>query len=150
MNRGFTLIETVIYIALLGFLMSTAVLGAYQILQGSNEVSTQTIVQDEGSFVLRKIDWAMSGAQSVDASIPQNLFITRYDGIVAHFQLNTGSTPDHLTLSADGSAGPITTENVNVNAFDIAEIPPSGSTPGGFVATTTIDGVDFVVTKYVR
>lgn len=140
--RGFSLIEAIIYIALLGFLMAGAIVSAYQITQNSYLLSGKNTVQEEGSFVLRKIDWAMSGAHDLPTVSGSSVEIDRHTGPNVTFAW----AGDEVTLNGV----PLTTENVQVSAFDITYIPPIGTGPEGFTLKFTLDGVDFVTTKYVR
>jgi type II secretory pathway pseudopilin PulG len=145
MSRGFSLIETIIYVALLGFMMSGAVITAYQVTRSSFVVSEKDTIQGEGNFVLRKLEHAFVGAANVwDSS--GTLVIDPYPA----------GPGDYITLSVSGdtvfikrgagSAVELTTDNVSAEFdFTVHAGPPKGVT-----ATTTIDGVDFVITKYVR
>lgn len=114
--KGFSLIETIIYIALLGLLLTTAVLTSYQILQGSTNVSNKTIVQDEGDFVVRKLDWALSSASAASAPTPSTLTVTRYDGNTIDFRLN-GMTIEMRESAVGVVYKPITTVNVRVQSL---------------------------------
>ena len=44
----------------------------------------------------------------------------------------------------------ITTINVKPTCLEFTDIPAAGSAPPGITATTTIDGKDFSITKYIR
>ena len=65
-TEGFTLIETVIYIALFAFIMTGALVSIYGILGSSARNQTKAMVQEEGSFLLGKIDWALSGVETIN------------------------------------------------------------------------------------
>ena len=79
-DEGFTLMETMIYIALFGILMSGAVVGAYNLLEGSGRNIAATRIQEEGTFLNRKINWALSGATNASVSGGgSTLTITRPD-----------------------------------------------------------------------
>ncbi|MDQ5954245.1 MAG: hypothetical protein QG583_173 [Patescibacteria group bacterium] len=69
-NTGFTLIETVIYIGLFAILMGGALTSVYAIIEGNNRNQNKAMVQEEGTFILGKIDWALTGVSSasVDAA----------------------------------------------------------------------------------
>ena len=144
MSRGFTLIETIVYIALLGLLMAGVLGSVYQLLEGGASLNTKTTVQDEGNFVLRKIDWALTGALTVFIPNASELSITKYDGTTVDIQLSAGA----VLMQANGTALlPITTGNVVVSNVQFQLI---GSNPLGVIATTTINGIDFVTKKYIR
>lgn len=152
-KNGFTLIETVIYIALLGLLMTGVVATAYQLLQGSATISVKTAVQDEGSFVLRKIEWAMSGASDISGS-GSSLTVSRYDGNTVSFRLN-GTAVEVKESAFDNTYRPLTTSaNVAVQTFVVSV---TGSSPKQLTVTMTIKtahGTDapqtFTLTRYLR
>ncbi len=152
MTRGFTLIETIIYIALLGLIMTWAVATSYQLLHGSANMSVKTVVQDEGSFVLRKVQWALSSAQSVSGS-GSTLTVTRNDGNTVQFRL-TGTAIEVSETSPIISFTPITTGNVRVESLSF--VVTAGSPKGVTVTATlkTTNGTDtplpFTLTRYLR
>ncbi len=63
--QGFTLLETLIYIALFGVLMSGALVTVYELLLSSEHNQSLIAIQEEGTFINRKLSWALSGATSV-------------------------------------------------------------------------------------
>lgn len=150
--KGFTLIETLVYIALLGLLMTGAVMTSYQLLQGSITTSTKTTVQDEGDFVLRKVKWALSNASSASGS-GSNLTVTRYDGDSVSFRLN-GTSIEVRETSPAISYTPITTSNVSVTS--LVFVVSAGSPKSVTVTATmkTANGTDtplpFSFTRYIR
>jgi len=100
MNKGFTLIEVIIYIALLAFVIGAGVSSAYYLIESSANGKTETNIIAEAEFLLRKIDWAMTGATDVNAG---TMTITKGDDIVFDLDNNrarikTGSDPaEYLT-----------------------------------------------------
>ena len=147
MNRGFTLIEAVMYIGLFGLLMVGAVAASYELLQGSTHTSASASVQDEGNFVLRKIQWALSSATSFSIPNAHELVVTRPGGSTVDIKLEGNEV-----MISEGWAYflPLTTKNVSVSDLVFKNIPAAGNAPAGVMATTTIDGLDFALTKYLR
>src|SRR5581483_3447430 len=64
---GFTLIEVVVYLALFAILFGGAVLAAYNIVESSGRNQSKADIQQEGEFIIGKINWALSGAASVSS-----------------------------------------------------------------------------------
>jgi len=62
-SAGFTLMEALIYIALFVIVIGGGLVGAYQIIEGTQQVEEKTIIEAEANFLLRKLDWALSGSQ---------------------------------------------------------------------------------------
>jgi len=152
-QSGFTLIEAVVYIALLGLILSGAVLVSYQLLDCSTNASSNTTVQDEGGFAVRKLQWALSGASAASAS-GNTLTISRYDGNTVTVRLS--GTALEVKESAVGAAFvPLTTPNVTVQTF-LAQT--QGTSPVNVTATTTLKiagsgthpSLTFVLSKYLR
>ena len=65
MKKGFSLIEVIIYIALMAFLMGAGITAAFFVIDSSQKNKEEVNVQAEGNFILRKIDWALTGATDV-------------------------------------------------------------------------------------
>lgn len=155
MNRGFTLIEVMLYIGLFTLLIGSVFVTAYQIIEGTNKINIKTTTQEEGNFVMRKIDWLLTGLDSA------NILSINGSGCsqtLTSQKINYPSNPITLRINsntleikeASGSYIPITTSNVAVTCLKARIIPATGSGPSGVTATTTINGIDFSVTKYIR
>ncbi len=155
-NRGFTLIETIIYIGLFALIIGGSFLAVYQILQGSAQVAVKSTVQDEESFALRKIEWALGSVQTISSPVSGTsgtLSLTRYDGTQVVVRLN--GTKIELSENGGTSYLPITSDNVPVNALSFAYVQ-SGVGPAGITASMTIKDVNdpqtfnASTTKYIR
>jgi prepilin-type N-terminal cleavage/methylation domain-containing protein len=72
-QSGFTLIETVVYLALFGIMFSGAITAAYGILESGGRNNTRAMLQEEGEFMLAKINWAVSNASFAEVSADGNL-----------------------------------------------------------------------------
>ena len=149
MQKGFTLIEVIIYIALFSLLMGTAFVTAFQLIDGSGKLGVKNTVQEEGNFVMRKINWALTGAENF--TIPfggDELTIERYTGPDVEIKLGSGADVGKILM--DGI--PLTTENVQVTSLQFTQV---GTNPVGVLTTIKIKTVntnplDFIITKYIR
>lgn len=75
-QNGFTLIETIVYIALFGVLMTSTLVTVYELL-GSSEINkTALIIQTEETFINSKLRWAITGATAVTAPSGDELIVT--------------------------------------------------------------------------
>jgi type II secretory pathway pseudopilin PulG len=154
-GKGFSLIETIIYIALFSIIMTGAFVTAYQLLDGSGRLNAKAITAEEGNFAVKKIEWAMTNLDP--SSTPtvggsgcfQTLSIQRTsDPTNVAISLETVGGKNYLKISQNGGQmATTTTENVSVSCLQFETI---SGTPTGITATTTIDGLEFVVTKYIR
>ena len=158
--RGFTLIETIVYTALLGLMMTGALLVAYDLLESSGKTGRTGVVAEEWTFVLRKISWALNGSgASAAITSPASgaygavLALTRTDGTQVRIR-QTGSAIE-MSVNGGSSYTPLTTSNVRVGSLQFYHAPASGSLPAGVVASTTVGAVSaatstFSITRYFR
>ena len=65
-SNGFTLIETIVYLALFSIMMGGAIVALFNLFESSGRELTHIMLQEEGNFIIAKINWAISGAQSVN------------------------------------------------------------------------------------
>ncbi len=162
--RGFTLIETVLYIALLGILMTSALLGSYSLIESTSRTSTGTATQEEGSFVRRKLEWAMAGMTTspsiVNSGCNSTLSITK-TGYPNPIKFKLDSASKAIQMCEDNSCTylPITTNNVSATCLQVTQIPASGLGPSGVTVVVTLKqqettpnpkSFDFTVTRYLR
>ena len=142
-RKGFTIIEIIIYIALFSLLLGTAFVAVYELIEGSDKLSAKNTTLEEGSFVMRKLNWALTGASGF-TNTSDTLHIEKYDG--NQIEIELAGTKIKMTESA-GPDDFLTTDNVSVDSL---EFTPTGGTPPGMTAKATIDGTDFTITKYIR
>jgi len=153
MKKGFTLIEVLIYSALLSIMMGGILMMTYELLRGAGKLTMKNTAEEEGNFVLRKINLALTGTSII--SLPDefshysSIFsITKYNGLQIDLRFHEGKIE-----MREGGAGmdylPLTTENVIVSnlGFELIVLD------GGFIgieASTTISGKVFSLKKYLR
>lgn len=156
--RGFTLIEAIIYIALLGLIMTGAVATAYQLLSGAGSLATKNTAGEEGNFVLRKLDWALTGTSTLAritspalGAYAGTLSLTRADGNTINFIRKTSGSAGWIEMNESaGAYASTTTSNVTVTSLQFHYIPASGAGPAGIEASTTINGMVFSTKRYIR
>jgi len=150
---GFTLIEVVIYLALFSIIIGGAMAGVYQLVQSSDANAQKIIVEQEGNFLLRKIDWALSNVASVSAPAEgangQTLKINKENYAQNPIQFNlAGST---LEL-AKGDGAPVALNSSYTVLSDLLfeHLPPSGAKPAAIKTSFKLNGQSFSTTKYLR
>lgn len=74
-QKGFTLIESIIYIALFAIIIGGGMVGTYHIIQATDASYNHIILQEEANFLFRKIDWALTGATAVTTNSPNTVVI---------------------------------------------------------------------------
>ncbi|MEK7087596.1 MAG: type II secretion system protein [Patescibacteria group bacterium] len=71
-QKAFTIIEVLIYIALFSLLMAGVIVSVYSVIQATDRSNIKVLISDEANFVLRKINWALTG---IDLSNPTPIII---------------------------------------------------------------------------
>lgn len=141
MQRGFTLFETLIYLALFGFLIGGGFLAAYQIIESSGSIAEKTAIEAEADFIFRKIDWALNG-EIINVSGGGNTLTIDKIGSAddAEFEENGG------ILELNGT--PLTSSQLIISEFIVTI---TGGTPESVEVSFKINGEAFGPTKrYVR
>lgn len=148
-HNGFTLIETIIYIALFTLVIGGAIISSFQIFDGQARIQDITRTESEIDFMRRKISWILNGASNPDIFVS-----TSYDALTVF----KGTDQYELTTDADGSltlslntASPMKITNSNV--FEISNLIFTETTgsPGTISINMNIDGDPYpTITYYVR
>jgi prepilin-type N-terminal cleavage/methylation domain-containing protein len=150
--RGFTLIETIIYLAIFAVVIGGVVVAAYLLFESSGKVQTRAMVLQEEQFVMATIERLLGEAASISAPAAggtgSTLTLTTFGGIT-HTIARVG---DDARL--DGST--LNNSNVRVTALTFsrtagnpdgitAEIAVEANAPNGQIVSFTAS-----TTKYRR
>ena len=147
--KGFTLIETLIYIALFSTIIFSGLVTAFNLIQGSDVLNKKTVTQEEGNFVIRKIDWALTGATNITTGgslCSQTLGVDKFGFGHIDFHITAG-TSSKIEINEGTGFLPITTDNASTTCLQFIA---TSSTMYGVTASTTINKISFSITKYVR
>ena len=166
-HRGFTIIEMLVYVCVFGIIMAGAIVSVYALASSDARNQTKAMVQEEGSFLIGKIDWALSGARAISApaanSSGDTLTVTRFDAATSPVTITvTGGT---MTIRV-GTGATHTLNNANVQITCPASgcfthtsasadgINPESATSSLTVSTLTSTGSAFSqffsTVKYLR
>ena len=161
--KGFTLIEVLIYIGLFGVLVGGAVTAAFSILESDGRTQVKALMQQEGDFVVAKINWTMSGAKNVNApavnATGSSLSVGKWDTSTGDPIVITFTDPN-VTI-ARGAAAPemLNSADVTVSSFVVRHEYLGGSNPESVTVSFTLHGRtpngmpltgDFTTTNYIR
>jgi Tfp pilus assembly protein FimT len=156
-KNAFTLIEVLVYLGLFAILMGGMVTVAFSVFESSNRDQTKIMIQEEGDFLVAKINHALSEAKNVNV-IGQELSVGRWDDSMV--LVNLSGTD--LNISEGGNPQ-VTLNNSNVEISPNVKVSPeiftyssdpeniqvnftvSAKTPNG-----TIVYQDFFMVKYLR
>ncbi len=152
-HRGFTLMEVVIYIGLFGILMSGAVAATYQLLQGGAKNEANIAIQEEGTFLIRKFNWALTSTSAVTVSDGNTITITKligpdYDATNENPLIITGQ--GGIVTMQRGTSAALT---LNASAYPVDNFAARTDSSSGKTAvdiTFSIKGIPFVFKTYLR
>ena len=145
-ETGFTLIETLIYIALFGIILTGVITAAYPLITGADRLSQRVTAESEAQFVLHKIGWALSVTpiSSIDVTTPGKLRILQSGGGVLSIRQGE-TTLDSIEISDGGVFIPLTASRVKFSNFSVTPptIPAAGNAPHQLTVSFTADGESF-------
>ena len=154
-GTGFTLVEMLVYLALFSLLMSGTVVGSYNLLEGGSRNKIAVGIQEEGTFLNRKINWALTNASAVSVSSGgTRLTITRPD-LGSQSPIVIIGTGTKITLKR-GASAPIelnsdryvVTGPANGKLFSVQ--PAASGRPPSVTVSFEIHGKSFLFRTYVR
>ena len=171
MNKGFTLIEVVIYLALFSIIIGGGMVAVYGIIQSTDAGNNQIILQEEANFILRKIDWTLTGAISIttpaNPTPTTNLILTKNisgSPTLFTFEINSNDVicpVKYLCLKRGSAMSQLNTNLFQLNSSSISisnlsfkKTPTGNGIETNFTLTTEQNGRNvsqvFTTTKYLR
>lgn len=151
-RAGFTLIEMLVYIALLSLLIGGTLLAVYNLLTDVGTLRGKVNTDEEANFVLRKIDWALIGANSAAVASPVAgssgplLQVTKSGFTSNPIKIDLNSASSSVRLSrGGGSFLPLSTANAAITSLNFDR-----TTPGIIRTTFVVNGRSFELVKYLR
>ena len=148
---GFTLIETLVYLALFSVIMGGVMVGAYHVIEASDRTQGSVVVQEEGNFVLHKVVWALTGAASITLPVANSTGTT-----LSVQSASTSQNPLVFTLASSvlrlSRAGgvPVSLTSSNVAAAVQFRHVVTTSKPDALTVSLTLNGRLFQTTTYLR
>ncbi|OGM99796.1 MAG: hypothetical protein A3B91_02130 [Candidatus Yanofskybacteria bacterium RIFCSPHIGHO2_02_FULL_41_29] len=151
-EKGTTLIEVLIYITLLGFIMSASLVSVYQILNYSDTASAKTSVEQEAAFIISKIKWVLNDVDSITSpaanSSGSSLVI-----IKGGVQTTLTFSGNNITIQ-EGMVGTVLLLNsgrIAISGLNFQHIQQTGAmTVDTIKASFSANGKYFEVQRFVR
>lgn len=133
--RGFTLIETLVYLALFALIIGGFVAASYMLFETSDRNQTKAMMQEEENFLIGKINYALSGAQVITTPAQPILpaKVTTSASLVV-----TTNTIDLLNGKVRLNPNPISNDNVTVKNLLFIRTFAGGTNPESIEAGFTI------------
>ena len=157
-NQGFTLIEALIYLALFAVIIGGISMVAYALVESTGSSQTRISIQEEAGFLLGKLDWALTGAQTITVTA-STLTVNKYNFGGSNpliFDLNAGKV---RLKTASAAAVNLNNDDITVSVLSFTDIPAAAGKPQGVTASFTVQkpsprgeviSQSFVTTKYLR
>jgi len=159
-QKGFTLIETLVYIALFAIVIGGGMIATYQIIQATDADTNHTILQEEANFLLRKIDWALTNSSTIaivgnTLTVTEPLLPPEQNRLV--FDLDSGNLRLRRFDDATNvmfSSNSLNSINLAVSNLSFVSLSGAKGVKAAFTLTTAQNGrlatEDFSTTKYLR
>lgn len=159
-KKGFTLAETLIYIAIFALIMSGAIISIYSIIGSNARNQAKAMTQEEGSFLIGKIDWALGGVKSINSPSGNTLSVTKYDSTVPDpIEIKIENGKMTIKKGSSGDLLELNNSNVEVSCPSLSNcfthsINPEKIEANIIISTKTSEGLpysqDFYTIKYLR
>lgn len=107
-NRGFTLIETLVYLALFALIIGGVVVSAYALFETSGYNQTAAMLQEEQNFLLARFAQVVEGAESIETP-----------AVGASGSILAGTAYDGTSVSIAGSGGALTLAGEQLNNTNV-------------------------------
>jgi hypothetical protein len=160
MKRGFTLIETLCYLGLYTIIIGGMLSAIYGMFQSDAHNETQAMLEEEGDYLMGKINWVLSDTASVQSPTDSGNILTviRSDGSSASISSVGGAL--HMREKV-GTMQVLNNTNVSILNLTFLHLHSQndGITPDGVSASftmiaTTSDGYtlhrDYATLQYLR
>lgn len=147
--QGFTLIETIIYVALFSVLISGLFGSMWPFLRGAENTSAKVVAESESAFAIRKINTILaSSTASITTPAAGNsgnvLTVSEYNGDT--FTIATSGNAFTVQKTSGGVGGaivPFTADLVSVTAFTAKHVAPAAGLPRFVEYSFTLGGVAY-------
>lgn len=125
-NRGFTLIEVIVYLALFSVLMAGAVMSLYAVTRGADERRRAAAVASEADFLAAKLAVQVAEVRSL-----------------------TGVVFDPVARTITLNGVPLTSANVSVGAFTADRVEDSRGSVVAYEVRFVMNGEEFSERLYL-
>ncbi len=147
--KGFTLIETIIYAAIVTMIMLFSIFTLYQVIHSSEKIRTQAEIHEELNFILGKLNYAITGADYINSPAQGTTGTT-----LSITKTNFGSNPlvfdllnsDVRLKEGSSAALPLDNTNVIVDSITFQHLPATPYAPRGIKTVITVHASTYTET----
>lgn len=152
-NKGFTLIETMIYSALISMIIGMILVSVYQLIIGNERIVQKNIIEEEANFLLKKIEWGLNGVSSINSPAPgassSALSINKlnyfYNPVI--FDADSGNL---RVKKGSGNPAILNSQNVSVNNVKFQRIAAIGNAPEAVKIIINVNQRPYQTTIYLK
>ncbi len=150
-KKGSTLIETIIYVAIFSVIIGGALVGAYNLIDGSKRNLDVAKIEEEGTFLNRKINWALIGATTISVTNRGTAInITRPD-LGAQSPLVIKQTGTNMTITRGTNYEvELNNDRFHISGTNFIYTPASDGRPPSISVTFKIEEKNFKFRNYLR
>ncbi len=138
---GFTLIEAIIYIALISIMLGFTVLTISQMMDAQSRLKSKIEIDVETDFVLRKMNWALTNALAINQPLINSsssvLSIDKNGGSENPLVFDLASGSIRLSRGG-GAANVLNNQYVTINQLSFEHFAASGTIPEALRTTIVI------------
>ena len=153
LSRGFTLIEILIYMAIMSITIGASLTAVFNLLEGSGKLNSTARIEEEANFIFKKLEWAFGDASAIlnpaAGSSGQSVSVTKtgFDENPIVFGLSSGN----ITMqTGGGQENALNSESIEVNALTFQHIASDGEKPEGLRSSFTLNGKEYATLIYLR
>jgi len=153
MASGFTLIEVIIYSALVSLIMMSVFVVVYYVIEANDRSMAKFIAEEEANFLLKKISWVLNGVSAInspaagasDSKLSVNKINFPDNPVVIDFEAN------NIRIKRGAKeAVVLNSQNIAIANLEFKHLAPTGNRPAGVKASFNINARPHNVTIYLR
>lgn len=153
LNKGFTLIEILIYLALFSIIIGGVLVTAYQVIEASHKTASRVVIEEEANFLLRKIEWALSAVSLINAPAAgmsgSTLSINKVGFSASPIIFELDSSNLRIKKYAE-EAAILNSSRVSISNLTFHHLAAGGNKPAGIRVNFQVNDQLFELIKYLR
>lgn len=141
-STGFSLIETIVYAALISIIIGMILFAVFQIIESQDRARSKIETEEEANFLMGKIKWALIGAQTINQPA-----VNSTSSILSLNKYNYQQNPLIFALAtsaiqfsqSSGSLTIINSGSVRITRLDFYHQAASGTAPAALKTTLSVE-----------
>lgn len=152
-NTGFTLIEILIYAALIIILIGGSILTINNIITSSSRLNNVVALEEEANFIFKKLEWAFSDSNEINSPASGlsassiSVDKTNFNNNPIRFSLSSNNI---LIKVGNGTEKILNSESININNLSFEHLSEGNGKPAGIKTTIDIEEIEYTSLIYLR